>query len=337
MILHKLYNIVILCVRIKENRKSVEQFFAEYGKAYEEVFNEDDDEEKEEKERGKEEGEVEDENEAEDKHVDTIMQPETALKVSDIKKTLLDDIKEILDVCNKERSQVADIARVVVESEENKEAENLNTMFLVQSVIREKNIAPGEWLFNKIGEIQKYVNGTKYDIVPAMLRGIFSKTACYLTPQDLVKEMGVEALSGKSEEVQCAGNADRVTAAENLAKKRLSEMKDFSKSGNGFPEVGLFVKSTVFPDGKRLYMCPLDGCTEGFVSPCMCDAHINHHLGYEYGPCTKCGHTNPSCDSYDKHKCFAGVKTGDKRPPSRGETAKKRMQEKVVEKKTKAE
>ena len=81
-----------------------------------------------------------------------------------------------------------------------------------------------------------------------------------MTPQDLVKEMGVEALSGKSEEVQCAGNVDRVTAAENLAKKRLSEMKDFLKSGNGFPEVGLFVKSTVFPDGKRLYMCPLDGC-----------------------------------------------------------------------------
>ena len=76
---------------------------------------------------------------------------------------------------------------------------------------------------------------------------------------------------------------------------------------------------------------------EGFVSPRTCDAHINCHLGYEYGPCTKCGHTNPSHDSYDKHKCFAGVKTGGKCPPSRGETAKKRMQEKVVQKKTKAE
>ena len=214
------------------------------------MFNEDDDEEKEEKETGKEKREVADEYEAEDTHVDNIMQPETTLKVSDVKKTLLNDIKEILDVCNKERSQVADIARVVVESEENREAENLSTMFMVQSVIREKNIAPGEWLFSKIGEIQKYVNGTKYDIVPAMLRGIFSKTACYLTPQDLAKEMGVEALTGKSEEVVCAGNENRVTAAENLAKKWLSEIKDFSKSGNGFPEVGLHVKSTVFPDGK---------------------------------------------------------------------------------------
>ena len=114
-------------------------------------------------------------------------------------------------------------------------------------------------------------------------------------------------------------------------------MKDFSKSGNGFPEVGLFVKSTVFPDGKQLYMCPLDGCAEGFVSPRTCDAHINRHLGYEYGPCTKCGHTNLSRDSYDKHKCFTGVKMGGKCPPSRGETAKKQMQEKVIEKKTKAE
>ena len=64
----------------------MEQFFAEYGKAYEQVFNEDDDDEKEEKETGKEEGEVEDEYEAEDAHMDNIMQPETALKVSDVKK-----------------------------------------------------------------------------------------------------------------------------------------------------------------------------------------------------------------------------------------------------------
>ena len=50
------------------------------------MFNEDDDEEKEEKETGKEEREVADEYEAEDTHVDNIMQPKTALKVSDVKK-----------------------------------------------------------------------------------------------------------------------------------------------------------------------------------------------------------------------------------------------------------
>ena len=83
------------------------------------------------------------------------------------------------------------------------------------------------------------------------------------------------------------------------------------------------LKARFCADGKRLYMCPVDGCVQGFVSPRMCDTHINNHLGYEYGPCTKCGHTNASRDSYDKHKCFAGVKTGGKCPASRGETVKK--------------
>ena len=112
-------------------------------------------------------------------------------------------------------------------------------------------------------------------------------------------------------------------------------MKDFSKSGNGFPEVGLHVKSTVFADGKDC-TCALWMAAWKVLLVHVHVMHINRHLGYEYGPCTKCGHTNPSRDSNDKHKCFTGVKTGGKRPPSRGETAKKRMQEKVVQKKTKA-
>ena len=54
---------------------------------------------------------MEDEEEAEEKHVNNILKPKSALQVSDLKKKLLGDIKEILDVCNKERSQVADIGR----------------------------------------------------------------------------------------------------------------------------------------------------------------------------------------------------------------------------------
>ena len=53
------------------------------------MFNKDDNEEKEEKETEKEEREVADEYEAENTHVDNILQPETALKVSDVKKKLL--------------------------------------------------------------------------------------------------------------------------------------------------------------------------------------------------------------------------------------------------------
>ena len=55
----------------------------------------------------------------------------------------------------------------------------------------------------------------------------------------------MEVLTGKSEEVVCADNEDRVTAAENLAKKWLSEMKDFSKSGNGFQRLVCRLKGQV--------------------------------------------------------------------------------------------
>ena len=91
----------------------------------------------------------------------------------------------------------------------------------------------------------------------------------------------------------------------------------------------------MFPDGKRLYMCPLDGCAEGLVSPRTCDAHINRHLGHEYVPCIKCGHTNPSRDSYDKHKCFAGVKTGGKRSPSRGRLQQRECRKRSFQRKQK--
>ena len=116
---------------IQENCESVKQFFAKYGEAYEQVFNKDNNEKKEEKEAKKDEGEVEHDEEVEDTHINKILQPRSAVQVSDVKKQLLNDIKEILDVCNKERSQVADISQVLMESKEDKEAENLSTIFLV--------------------------------------------------------------------------------------------------------------------------------------------------------------------------------------------------------------
>ena len=45
---------VIECFCVQENCESVEQFFAEYGEAYEQVFNEDDDDNKEEETRKEE-------------------------------------------------------------------------------------------------------------------------------------------------------------------------------------------------------------------------------------------------------------------------------------------
>ena len=104
---------------------------------------------------------------------------------------------------------------------------------------------------------------------------------------------------------------------EDKIKKKVN-LVNMKKSKNGFPELGLVIKSNM-----RAYPCPLDNCQRAFVSPHTCEAHLNRHLGYEYGPCSTCGYTNPSRDSYDNHKCFAGIKTGGRRPASRGEKARK--------------
>ena len=114
---------------------------------------------------------------------------------------------------------------------------------------------------------------------------------------------------------------------EDKIKKNLN-LVNMKKSKNGFLELGLVIKSVKLPNNICAYPCPLDNCKRAFVSPRTCDAHLNRHLRYEYGPCDTCGYTNPSRDLYDKHKCFAGIKTGGRRPASRGEKARKQIVEK---------
>ena len=116
---------------------------------------------------------------------------------------------------------------------------------------------------------------------------------------------------------------------EDKIKKKVN-LVNMKKSKNGFPELGLVIKSVKLPNNTRAYPCPLDNCQKAFVSPHTCDAHLNRHLGYEYSPCGTYGYTNPSRDLYDKHKCFAGIKTGGMRPASRGEKARNRIVEKKV-------
>ena len=320
----------------KEACESVEQFFAEYGEMGKKVFDEEDDEE-EEGEPAKQEGEAGDE-EAEEQHVQSMLAL-TGLSGSKLKKKLMADLREILDVTNQERSQVADILRVLKEGKEGNEQSDLNVMFLVQCSVADDKSPSGEWLYTKISEIKKYVSGTVFQSVLPMLRGIFHKTAAYYTPLDLAELMPESVEKGrksgtdvvvseesKQEEDQTIAG---IMAQEEIYKKKMKDMKleNMKKSKNRFPEMGLHVRSHVREDSTRGYVCPLPNCTKAFISPRTCDAHLNRHLGYEYSPCPKCGYTNPSRDSYDKHKCFAGAKTGGKRPASRGEATKKRVAE----------
>ena len=107
----------------KEARESVEQFFAEYGETGKKVFDEEDDEE-EEGEPEKQEGEEGDE-EIEEQHVKSMLAP-TELSGTKLKKKLMADLHEILDVTHQERSQVADILRVLKKGEEGNEQNDLN-------------------------------------------------------------------------------------------------------------------------------------------------------------------------------------------------------------------
>ena len=86
-----------------------------------------------------------------------------------LKRKVQSDLKEILQVTDKEWSQVADILHVFKESKGEKEKEQIGVMCLVQNAVKENNLAAGEWLYNKIADMKKYISGTDYKIVPHML------------------------------------------------------------------------------------------------------------------------------------------------------------------------
>ena len=187
-----------------------------------------------------------------------ILQGSDSVKQGDkLKRKVQSDLKEILQVTDKELSQVADILRVLKESKGGKEKEQIGVMFLVhQSAVKEKNLEAREWLYNKIGDMKKYVCGTDYEMVPHMLNGIFHKTAAYYTPQDML-----QMFPDIPATVTVEGSLDKETLdkdpmdllikeEENKIKKNIN-LVNMKKSKNGFPELGLLIKSVKLPDNTR--------------------------------------------------------------------------------------
>ena len=308
-------------------------------KTKEKVFEESSDEEENEKR----------EDDDEEEYVCKMLEVEMGKK-GNLKERMVKDLKEILEVVNKQRSKVADVIRALTESSKEDVGKSLSTMFLVQLCMEKFNEPPGEWLYTKIDNMKKYVAGTDMRIVLTMLNAILKKTAAYYTPQDLVVKMecsggemsgegsGIRGKKEKYEEGGKEGDDEeeygdgkevisekemKIRKAELRIKVMASQMMNMKKSKNGFPELGLLITSVVLR-GKRMYVCPLEGCLDAFQSPRMCNAHLNRHLRYEYGPCHKCGYTSLSRDAFDKHKCFAGAKTGGKKPALRGPNVKKK-------------
>ena len=86
----------------------------------------------EEEEEGKDKEEKYVEEEEEEEYVCAMLKSKAG-KAKNVKGLLMKDLAEILDVVNKERSQVADIIRTIKESEKEKLKENISVMFLMQA------------------------------------------------------------------------------------------------------------------------------------------------------------------------------------------------------------
>ena len=231
-----------------------------------------------------------------------ILQGSDSAKQGDkLKRKVQSDLKDILQVTDKEQSQVANILHELKESKGGKEKEQMGVMFLLQSAVKEKNLAAIEWLYNKIPDMNKYVSRTDYEMVPQMLNGIFHQTAAYYTPQDMLLMFpdipATVAVDASLEKGRLDENpTDLLMKEEEKKIKKIVNLVNMKKLKNGFPELGLVIKSVKLPDNTWAYPCPLQNCQKAFVSTHTCDAHLNRHLGYEYGPCGTCGYTNTSRD-----------------------------------------
>ena len=121
----------------KENRESVKQFFAKYGKIGKKVFEDSSEEEEEEEEDKKK--EKEEEEKGEEEYICALLKKKKKKKGDDVKMKLIKDVSEILEVIQKERSQVADIVHVISESNDGEQMKgNLAVMSLIQGNLRDQ-------------------------------------------------------------------------------------------------------------------------------------------------------------------------------------------------------
>ena len=142
--------------------------------------------------------------------------------------------------------------------------------------------------------MKKYISGTDYEMVPHMLNGIFHQTATYYTLQDMLQmfQDTVAVDASLEKETLDKNPIDLLIKEEENKIKKNVNLVNMKKSKNGFPELGLVIKSVQLPNITSAYPCSLDNCQKAFVSPRTCDTHLNRHLGYEYGSCGTCGYTN---------------------------------------------
>ena len=230
----------------------------------------------------------------------------------EVKKEIKKKLKEVLDVIDKQRSKVGDILRVL---DEGKDPEGtslkLTSICLIHSAVMKKEEVSGEWMYSKIDQIKNLAAKTEFGLFPDMLKEIMYPTMSYLTTQDIEK---IVILGSSLKKEMKEENMDPYEEMNKKLRERVVDMekkgivlKEGKKSKLGFPELGLVVKSRMLDKKTRVWPCPVEGCFKAYKTSRSCDSHVNIHMGYEYGPCDKCGYTNSHLDSYKKHKCFSNL------------------------------
>ena len=128
--------------------ESIEEFFASYRKAQEEVDKEDEEE-------------MTDENlkkMGEDEFINKFLKEDKNEEVKnkeEVKKEIKKKLKEVLDVIDKQRSKVGDILRVLDEGKDPEDTSlKLTPICLIHSAVMKKEEVSGEWMYSKIDQIK---------------------------------------------------------------------------------------------------------------------------------------------------------------------------------------
>ena len=90
----------------------------------------------------------------------------------------------------------------------------------------------------------------------------FHKTAAYYTPQDMLQMFPDNAAVGGSLEKETLEKnpIDLLIKEEEDKIRKNVNLVNMKKLKNGFPELGLVIKSAKLPDNTCAYPCPLDNC-----------------------------------------------------------------------------
>ena len=145
-----------IIIKLQKRRgENIEEFFASYGKAQEEVDKEDEEETTDEnlKKMG------------EDEFINKFLKEDENEEVKnkeEVKKEIKKKLKEVLDVIDKQRSKVGDILRVLDEGKDPEDTSlKLISICLIHSAVTKKEEVSGEWMYSKIDQIKNLAVKTR--------------------------------------------------------------------------------------------------------------------------------------------------------------------------------